>query len=1026
MFMDSFKNEYMLKDIDKLMIVSGSYCLSMLDTALGIVSNGGVFKIPDPSIGPPSRDKLIDRVSKYLGHHRQDSDVKEIVESIRSIVTGFKLKLSVPQSKNVDNVDTVIGEWKEFYTYLMVDYVEEKRVDTVKKVFEGSSNTIFELIGLLGYMCVADDISVFENNGSYFYTSEYCKTEAKIFFDKGQEGASQDKSEYKLTDSLTNKFYDKLKTLEINGKTIESLLTELDGGTCIHGIGNSFLRFYIGAYEATRVALPHVKYSQEHCKKSALLKILGDLGSFVKTFAPSDKTVYALIDNVINNVSNNDYSNINTIINDLIVKINNENAAKLSPQIKKSFINDYQRRITKILSIITVESTNPLKPVPDGYNCDVYDKMFQLAPYLVEAPEYIKKNTGIEYLTAVLFDKSRECLLQNNPVNHTILVFGYTNNPTTSTKCMYIRGNALTVYQKFNTIENYFRYERTPDYKIEDINNNHFSSFYNNFSNIKHLIDLVKIPFTFHKQRKQTFKVFLDYTLNMCRMMAAQGAQGVQAAGETKALKLSKLAQQEVFDLMEAEYVKQVPKYMTVIKLDKPEAKLKSYTNMHMWNSGFNATLLNTKGVKEIDPSNRDYYVDTLDNFVSLPYVIETDSTGSAGNKAVIKTPYTQQDITGQCQMAQLLGKMLINKTFDNIIPTLYVPTVDNILAQYRMFESYFRVVNGQDSEIRSMFKSTMAEKDYTSNDADKVNLLKLYDIDGVSVVRNFSKIDKKYDDFKQAIVKRLQLAIFIFYSKYYVELKGYPYYEKLISKFMSFNEIDEVMMLPTDKDVNQKKIVEMWGYILNDMVMSVCSEGMYQQAWQYHFTELNKEYFLLVQLGKQLGPDHMPTIPVKDVNNLINVTGYHLELYKADRLELIEKLIQNNKPNFDTRINMLNETFSYFENDELKLNSLGENNDHTESLPRAIEYAIKALLVREHQTRTQGGLLFVEKLINILCNSNIDIKDDEDKQDAINYVFTINDYTFENIYNSVFNNTNSDNINNIATRLASYSFYFI
>ena len=178
LYMESFKNDYMLKDIDKLMIVQGKYCLSMLDTAMNIVANRGVFKMPTPSIAPPPQDLLVARLSSYLSNHSPEPDVKVIVGSIIDTVKeinnstqGFVLPVPAP--------GYTAGEWQFFYKTLMTDYVEFKRISAIKEVFEGSSNTIFELIGLLGYMCMADDISVSENDGSYFHTAEYCKEAAK-------------------------------------------------------------------------------------------------------------------------------------------------------------------------------------------------------------------------------------------------------------------------------------------------------------------------------------------------------------------------------------------------------------------------------------------------------------------------------------------------------------------------------------------------------------------------------------------------------------------------------------------------------------------------------------------------------------------------------------------------------------------------------------------------------------------------------------------------------------------------------
>lgn len=822
--------DYTFEEFDKFFNYS-QYCFSYYDLALSVISNKGAIKIENTTLSPERISKLPKEIARYV-FHSKDEDLKNAIKSsfessysgeVRSDIFKFTT------AESFENIVSIKNNLVRFYEYLINVLPNKQKIDNYKAVFNKTCNSFFELIGLLGYVCLSDDISIFENDGSYFFTSEYCKEMFKYIY----------------TDKLRF-LHNDFKAIGFGGKEIVSLMTELDGGTCIHGIGNSFIRYYLNTYEAGLLA------------KQSILK---------------DASV----------------------------------------------------------------------ALPSNADEELKAAIFKIAPYVVVTPDELFKQTGIRYLTCVKFDKPVHEQLQAHPLHSSYLVFGAKLSPTSSSdtvKCMYIYAKKHIPYDKYDSVDGYFHVYKDSygandtNFVLKDCNSARdiYSSYYANHK--QELYDLLKIPFTFHKERRQTFTVFADYTYNLCRMLSTP-----ESATTTNTIsKIKQLSQKPLFDIIMFEEIAQLPRYMTFIKTEG----VTPYKNMHMWNTNFevNVNVEDLLTGNYIEEKGKPYYIDSLQNFLTLPYTVDDN-----GN-AVIKTPVTRKDVTKQYQVAKLLGKMLCNDTLSKI--PFITDDTDRILEQYYYFESYYKMVCGQDSNLRNLF----SKEQKTIKD------------DGISIVKNYRNYLKK--DEEVIIIKHLKVVLLLFYIKFYKSLIMVPYFKHLEKSYKTSK--NSILLALQAKTL--EAIMPVYKTILHDIVYVVCSEGMEDVGIQYHFTELAKDYYLLVDLGKKLG-NVMPTVPSnhQSKNLILQHTLYSDEDKKRKDMAITE-LKKNNAQQIDSAIDTLNENLAYFNNVDLELSKMEQLNSHSESVPRAIEYRIKTLLIKEHQARIYSALLPFEKMIEFACNA--------------------------------------------------------
>ena len=794
-------NDYLFKDLDKFINLRG-HCFSHLDIAQNIVSNKGVIVLPDIVLITSEIHQIIIALGNYFDKNKLElkEDIDDLLNTLKSSTYTdderelFYKDLAIP--KNF----TKVNNWTNFFKYIVYKFREKTVAINVKKIYNYSCNTLFELIGLYGYMCLSDDITVFENTGSKFITALFCTTEIINVFDKIKRNIPE--------------LWTDLENISFNNTTLKELLSEIET-TCIHGVGLAFMKYYISAYESA-------------------LSVKKQIGG------------------------------------------------------------------------------NKLKPIPDSItDSTVIDEMFRLAPYLIEVPEKLKKNSlNIKYLTCIHFNESLDGLLRRNPLNEQYLIFGIRSDHT-HLKIMYLNCNQYNNLNNYTELDQYFTTNNNtaPRFTAAPITNGtgqDIIDYYNNVNNQKYVLNLLNISYTFRKQKKPTFKVFADYTYNMCCLMTAVDNPHYKA--------LSDAANEKMYDFITLEETQHIPKYMTVIKIDG-----ETYKDAHMWNSVSN--------YKDLKKNKNKYYIDTLQNFVTLPYTYDN-------NKAIVKTPTTMEDVTKQYQVSQLLAKVLLKNNSKIKIGI----SQEEIQIQFKYFESYYNILHGQDINFRSIIFKNIVYKDDPSLSQK---------IDGITICDYYDKLKAR----DLAIVNaRMMLVSFLIVEFYTIYLPGASQY---------YNRIKRYHIKPI---VENNAILLNYVAGLNNLVVSVCGEGTQVPESQYHFTELSKEYYLLYDISKEYKKDsiNLNFIPT----NQLNSNGEAL----SD--EDISKT--TNQINITKMIKILNKKYSYFEDNDLKLIKCDKENAYTESIPRAIEYIIKIGILDAQSLRMTEYLLF-ERILEYVIDHPIE-----------------------------------------------------
>lgn len=963
---DAFE-DMSFNNIDSFTSYEG-YCFSLMELASMIVSKKGLVVVDNVTFSKEFIKGLIHDIAKYISNHAGETTMKYEIQALKE---SFKANFS---TDNVDNdtltltlsgiPDIVITNpfkiqksydaWKDFYSKIINDYATQVKLLSVRKVYEKSCNTIFEITGLLGYMCLADDITIFENDGSYFYTSEHCKEQYKHLMNNEIKDLS---------------IKEDISTISFNNKTFEDLIKELDTASCIHGIGNSFLRYYIHAYEAGKEVLPYILNDAGGIFKTKLNKLVRDYKLFVETVNEDLK----------NNEQNGRLTHLNVTVDDNIqpdafkniknqIELNRTSIGNstLDLMLKKEFQQNLKWYLEEFETLLKPDPTRnsnakKLKPVPNN-DTETIKKMFKMAPFIVEAPEKIKKQTGLAYLTCVYMDKSLKEILTNNPNNYSLLVFGYTENPNQSVKCMYLRSNQFTTFVKYKDVEHLFilkdpyKYDsRRGRFKVEGYETYQhrwtFENYYSDPKNVGDLMKLAQIPFLFHRQRTQTFQVFKDYCLNLCEMMDAS----LDApAPISKAKSLAQIAKKPVYDFMTLEESYLIPRYLTVV----------NSSSKNMWNTGFNIQSLQ-------DPSN--YFIDSLQNFITLPYVLVKEGNK---NKPVVKSPFgTNKDLTSPYQKSTLLAKMLIE--IDD--PYEGKEWQETVLTQYYYFESYFKMVNDQDSSLRAyllhniedelLYQESMGN-DTTAAKKEAETIQKQGKIDTITIVKYFDEI--KSPVLKVAIMKRMQVFIGLFYIAFF---KFNPKHYHCFNYAKDYYTSPEQELLncanfkitPSTIEAHKKRLFTLYTNLLDDYVKALCYEGLIDTNMQYHFTELRKEYYLLASLKSQF--QRVPFEMTTEEHTII------ADKYDPDHQDTIKSVLKK-QTTITEMITTLNTVFAYYK-DDLKLKQLVDGdklnaNLHAESIPRALEYLIKVRLVDAHKTRLYGAILPFEKMIEFAFKGNM------------------------------------------------------
>lgn len=235
--------DYIWEDADKFIHINKGYCYTATFIASMIAGKRGVMDLNGLFLYQTD----IKNITKFLGHYYGTTYPEELSDIMiyfqgyeewekNVIKTNFKIDGSVSvvafdaSDKSLWTEDTLT----KFFAFMINDYQKLSQVASSINVILKSSNMIMEMIGLMGWIMISDDVSVMENTGSKFEISQYCLGQFLNF-----------------VETLDDKTKAEFKQMTFGDDNMERILKDIPS-TCIHGIGFRMINFYINGYIACK------------------------------------------------------------------------------------------------------------------------------------------------------------------------------------------------------------------------------------------------------------------------------------------------------------------------------------------------------------------------------------------------------------------------------------------------------------------------------------------------------------------------------------------------------------------------------------------------------------------------------------------------------------------------------------------------------------------------------------------------------------------------------------------------------
>lgn len=598
------------------------------------------------------------------------------------------------------------------------------------------------------------------------------------------------------------------------------------------------------------------------------------------------------------------------------------------------------------------KNENNVSCIPDDATSPDYDDLYRLSPYLLELNDNLASTTEIYHLTAIKMD----IIVKANVLNTAWYIIGFDKNGE-SRKLFHIEGlfryksyNVNDISDCFNTNRDYIFYGYEKKY-------NSIMQYYKN--NRDKLIDLIRISYVFQKDRKHVFLMYKDYALHICKLINADHNND-KLYKSIKSRCLMSYTNVITFDEF-----KHIPKWMGIIH------SVRGHKNGWIWEPDFVKQNKHKVNVNNSNNSkiNKEYYIDRLQNIFDLNYNYD-----SIKNKADITNPYNQQDITRAYQYGKLLEKMLFRTGFKQIkhgsIFTIKDNELDNILPDiWSNFHDYYLKLYGQGSEIVENYWNKLEIQFYkygriAKNDQlltkIKTSIVHKEEKELVGIIENIncinaadslhkitkmkSKTTKKFINFDLLIDEiKIRLKFFIDIIKaYYLTVLPFNYdptlnnYYSNVSKIININLYQITISIHSELQKNNYDQLKIhYNKILLYPILAMFPEGWDLSSYQYNFTEINTEFFLIKQIKSSLANQSVP----------------HTSQYK----NIIPNSYSYNKPswvnNFEKLLPIINETFSYYSDKEKDKINLRVN-DVQESVKIQFEYWLKLQLIEKHLLR--------------------------------------------------------------------------
>jgi hypothetical protein len=272
----SYYKDYTLDKLADFINIKSGYCVPIYDLAINILSNQGniTFKGQDVFIKIADKNSIIDILTSYFKKEKDKQKSDFIDDVIRILIDKYSRDnilflltnavdvniktLILTQFNEINkeiNEETFKNEFKKFLiltpNYIRIiflnllsgDFKKQSHAENISKLYYSSSNTLFELVGLLGYTYFSDMLTEMANDGNNFQISSQCTDKFIELLNKLKDIKIKNENENET--NLSKIFCD----IKFDTKGINEILKEL-GQMCTHGVGKLFLRYYLECYEA--------------------------------------------------------------------------------------------------------------------------------------------------------------------------------------------------------------------------------------------------------------------------------------------------------------------------------------------------------------------------------------------------------------------------------------------------------------------------------------------------------------------------------------------------------------------------------------------------------------------------------------------------------------------------------------------------------------------------------------------------------------------------------------------------------
>lgn len=632
-------------------------------------------------------------------------------------------------------------------------------------------------------------------------------------------------------------------------------------------------------------------------------------------------------------------------------KLINELSENCIHQMGNNFIKFYIKCHSLTEKYISTHNKNNTLCIPDDLTSPEYNELYKLSPYLISINDDLKSKTDIRYLSTIRTDS----INKSNIINTKWHVIGFCENGDYM-RLFYIDGSYKYKSYNIDDISNCF--VKNGDYIFHEYDKK-WSSIMNYYKiHQDKLIDLIRISYIFQKNRKLSFLMYKDYALHICKLINAD-------YNEDKLYKSIKIRCSIPYtNVITLNEVKHIPKWMGIISIKN---------NKWIWESQdkHNVNINNANNSK----INKEYYIDGLQNIFQLNYNYDSNE-----NKASVYNPYNQRNITRVFQYGKLLEKMLFHTGFNNIkhgnIFSIDDSLLENIVPElWSQFGSYYLKVYGQASEIIDNYWNRLDIEFYKwgkisingsefvkikpkITNREEKNIIKIIEnlnclniIDSIHEIANYSHNVKIHGFINivgliDELLIRLRLFIDIL-KAYYIQILPFNYdnksnnfYYQNISSIINIKlyfTISSFHTLCNNNTIHKKNIckkLKTYYYkIMLYPILAMFPEGWDLSTYQYNFTEMESEVFIIKQMKSRL--INQPSPHTAQYKRIINFSTH-----KPHWTENFEKLLP-----------IINDTFFYYsENNKEKLNL--QIGDDQESIKIQFEYWLKIQLFDKHLLR--------------------------------------------------------------------------